>query len=145
MTREEFFNKLKTGAKWDVGVAINRTNPVPLDANEIFESIATMETYIKSNALAYPGQIVVVLGETETAAYLVNAVGGEGKGYSKLAATTGSGDVGDELTKLANRVAAVEGYFENGVVKKATADAAGNVIADTYATKTELSATEANA
>ena len=60
MTREEFFNKLKTGAKWDVGVAINRTNPVPLDANEIFESIATMETYIKSNALAYPGQIVVV-------------------------------------------------------------------------------------
>lgn len=145
MTREEFFNKLKTGAKWDVGVAINRTNPVPLDANEIFESIATMETYIKSNALAYPGQIVVVLGETETAAYLVNAVGGEGKGYSKLAATTGSGDVGDELTKLANRVAAVEGYFEGGIAKKATADAAGNVIANTYATKTELSTTEANA
>lgn len=139
MTREEFFNKLKTGAKWDVGVAINRTNPVPLDANEIFESIATMETYIKSNALAYPGQIVVVLGETETAAYLVNAVGGEGKGYSKLAATTGSGDVGEELTKLAARVAVVEGYFtEGGIAKKATADAAGNVIADTYATVTAL-------
>lgn len=139
MTREEFFNKLKTGAKWDVGVAINRTNPVPLDANEIFESIATMETYIKSNALAYPGQIVVVLGETETAAYLVNAVGGEGKGYVKLAATTGSGDVGEELTKLAARVAVVEGYFtEGGIAKKATADAAGNVIADTYATVTAL-------
>lgn len=145
MTREEFFNKLKTGAKWDVGVAINRTNPVPLDANEIFESVAMMETYIKSNALAYPGQIVVVLGDTETAAYLVNAVGGEGKGYSKLAATTGSGDVGEELTNLAARVATVEGYFESGVAKKATADAAGNVIADTYATKTELSTTEANA
>lgn len=139
MTREEFFNKLKTGAKWDVGVAINRTNPVPLDANEIFESIATMEAYIKSNALAYPGQIVVVLGETETAAYLVNAVGGEGKGYSKLAATTGSGDVGEELTQLAARVAVVEGYFtEGGIAKKATADAAGNVIADTYATVTAL-------
>ena len=139
MTREEFFNKLKTGAKWDVGVAINRTNPVPLDANEIFESIATMETYIKSNALAYPGQIVVVLGEAETAAYLVNAVGGEGKGYSKLAATTGSGDVGEELTQLAARVAVVEGYFtEGGIAKKATADAAGNVIADTYATVTAL-------
>ena len=139
MTREEFFNKLKTGAKWDVGVAINRTNPVPLDANEIFESIATMEAYIKSNALAYPGQIVVVLGEAETAAYLVNAVGGEGKGYSKLAATTGSGDVGEELTQLAARVAVVEGYFtEGGIAKKATADAAGNVIADTYATVTAL-------
>lgn len=139
MTREEFFNKLKTGAKWDVGVAINRTNPVPLDANEIFESIATMEAYIKSNALAYPGQIVVVLGEAETAAYLVNAVGGEGKGYVKLAATTGSGDVGEELVQLAARVAVVEGYFtEGGIAKKATADAAGNVIADTYATVTAL-------
>ena len=146
MTREEFFNKLKTGAKWDVGVAINRTNPVPLDANEIFESIATMETYIKSNALAYPGQIVVVLGETETAAYLVNAVGGEGKGYVKLAATTGSGDVGEELTKLAARVAVVEGYFtEGGIAKKATADAAGNVIADTYATVTALGGVQTTA
>ena len=146
MTREEFFNKLKTGAKWDVGVAINRTNPVPLDANEIFESIAAMETYIKSNALAYPGQIVVVLGETETAAYLVNAVGGEGKGYSKLAATTGSGDVGEELTKLAARVAVVEGYFtEGGIAKKATADAAGNVIADTYATVTALGGVQTTA
>ncbi len=144
MTREEFFNKLNNGAKWDVGVAINRTNPLPLDANEIFDSTASMEGYIKSNALAYPGQIVVVLGETETAAYLVNAVGGEGKGYSKLAATTGSGDVGEELTKLAQRVSAIEGYFEGGIAKKATADAEGNVISSTYATQTALAAAEQN-
>lgn len=144
MTREEFFNKLNNGAKWDVGVAINRTNPLPLDANEIFDSIASMEGYIKSNALAYPGQIVVVLGETETAAYLVNAVGGEGKGYTKLAATTGSGDVGEELTKLAQRVSVIEGYFEGGVAKKATADAEGNVISSTYATQTALATAEQN-
>lgn len=144
MTREEFFDKLNNGAKWDVGVAINRTNPLPLDANEIFDSIASMEGYIKSNALAYPGQIVVVLGETETAAYLVNTVGGEGKGYTKLAATTGSGDVGEELTKLAQRVSVIEGYFEGGVAKKATADAEGNVISSTYATQTALAAAEQN-
>lgn len=144
MTREEFFNKLNNGAKWDVGVAINRTNPLPLDANEIFDSTASMEGYIKSNALAYPGQIVVVLGETETAAYLVNAVGGEGKGYSKLAATTGSGDVGEELTKLAQRVSAIEGYFEGGIAKKATADAEGNIISSTYATQTALATAEQN-
>ena len=135
---------MNNGAKWDVGVAINRTNPLPLDANEIFDSIASMEGYIKSNALAYPGQIVVVLGETETAAYLVNAVGGEGKGYTKLAATTGSGDVGEELTKLAQRVSVIEGYFEGGVAKKATADAEGNVISSTYATQTALAAAEQN-
>lgn len=144
MTRDEFFDKLNNGAKWDVGVAINRTNPLPLDANEIFDSTASMEGYIKSNALAYPGQIVVVLGETETAAYLVNAVGGEGKGYSKLAATTGSGDVGEELTKLAQRVSAIEGYFEGGIAKKATADAEGNVISSTYATQTALATAEQN-
>lgn len=144
MTREEFFEKLTNGAKWDVGVAINRTNPLPLDANEIFDSIASMEGYIKSNALAYPGQIVVVLGETETAAYLVNTVGGEGKGYTKLAATTGSGDVGEELTRLAQRVSAIEGYFEGGVAKKATADAEGNVISSTYATQTALATAEQN-
>lgn len=143
MTREEFFNKLNNGAKWDVGVAINRTNPLPLDANEIFDSTASMEGYIKSNALAYPGQIVVVLGETETAAYLVNAVGGEGKGYSKLAATTGSGDVGEELTKLAQRVSAIEGYFtEGGIAKKATADANGNIISSTYAQINRVDALE---
>lgn len=144
MTREEFFDKLNNGAKWDVGVAINRTNPLPLDANEIFDSIASMEGYIKSNALAYPGQIVVVLGETETAAYLVNAVGGEGKGYTKLAATTGSGDVGEELTRLAQRVSVIEGYFEGSVAKKATADAEGNVISSTYATQTALATAEQN-
>lgn len=148
MTREEFFNKLEAGAKWDVGVSIARTNPLPLDANEIFKSIADMEAYIKTNALAYPGQIVVVLGTAETAAYLVNAVGGDGKGYSKLAATTGSGDVGEELTALAQRVATIEGYFNAGKAKeaiKATQDGAGAVIADTYATKTALATTEANA
>lgn len=148
MTREEFFNKLEAGAKWDVGVSIARTNPLPLDANEIFKSVADMEAYIKTNALAYPGQIVVVLGATETAAYLVNAVGGDGKGYSKLAATTGSGDVGEELTALAQRVSTVEGYFTAGKAKeavKATQDGAGAVITTTYATKTALATTEANA
>lgn len=141
MTRDEFFNKLNSGAKWDVGVAIARTNPLPLDANEIFDSVASMETYIKSNALAYPGQIVVVLGETETAAYLVSAVGGQGKGYSKLAATTGSGDVSEALTALANRVSTLEGYFTEGVATealKATQDGAGNVITDTYKTVAEF-------
>ena len=69
MTREEFFNKLNNGAKWDVGVAINRTNPVPLDANSVFESLDALTTYATTNALAYPGQVVSVLGESEIAAF----------------------------------------------------------------------------
>lgn len=141
MTHEEFFEKLNTSAKWDVGAAIARTNPLPLDANEIFASVTDLEAYIKSNALAYPGQITAVLGETEVAAYLITAVGGEGKGYSKLAATTGSGDVNEELTKLADRIASVEGLFVDGVAKeaiKAAQDGDGSVIADTYKTVAEF-------
>lgn len=164
MTREEFFVKLEKSAKWDVGVAINRTNPLPLDANSVFQTIAEMEKYIKENPLAYPGQIVVVLEEvtstytpegsdtpvttktTVASAYLINIVGGDGKGYTKLAATTGSGDVGEELTKLASRVAKVEGYFTaDGVAKKATADAAGNVIDTTYATVDALGGVQTTA
>ena len=146
MTREEFFNKLNGGAKWDVGVSIARTNPLPLDANEIFPSIANMETYIKENALAYPGQILVVLGETETAAYLVSVVGGEGKGYSKLAATTGSGDVGEELTALAARVAANEAAIkELQASVKAAQDTIGEHTTTIGSYGTRISAVEAKA
>ena len=107
MTRDEFFNKLRTGAKWDVGVAIARTNPVPLDANEIFDSVSAMETYIKTNALAYPGQIVVVLGTASTNAYLVKTVGASGT-YVELASTSTTGDINTTLTNLSNRVDAIE-------------------------------------
>lgn len=144
MTREEFFNQLDAGAKWNVGVSIARTNPLPLDANEIFRSVEKMETYIATNLLAYPGQLVVVLGETETAAYLVKTVGGDGKGYSKLAATSGSGDVNAQLEALSARLTTIENRFtEAGAAKeavKAKQDGSGNIISDTYATKKELTA-----
>lgn len=144
MNRSEFFEKLKQGAKWDVGVSINRTNPLPLDANEIFESVAKMETYIKGNPLAYPGQIVVVLDEVTTSgesvtpvttsvvasAYLINVVGGEGKGYIKLAATTGSGDVGEELTALAARVAANESNISDLTTKIQPIDGLSSKVED---------------
>lgn len=146
MTREEFFSKLDAGAKWDVGVSIARTNPLPLDANEIFRSVTDMETYIKENALAYPGQIVVVLGETETAAYLVSVVGGEGKGYAKLAATTGSGDVGEELTALAARVAANEAAIkELQASVKAAQDTIGEHTTTIGSYGTRIGAVEAKA
>ena len=146
MTREEFFNKLDAGAKWDVGVSIARTNPLPLDANEIFRSVTEMETYIKENALAYPGQIIVVLGETETAAYLVSVVGGEGKGYAKLAATTGSGDVGEELTALAARVAANEAAIkELQTSVKAAQDTIGEHTTTIGSYGTRIGAVEAKA
>lgn len=54
MTREEFFAAKNKGALWDVGVSINRTNPLPLDKNAVFD------TY--ENALTYAEELVIPEG-----------------------------------------------------------------------------------
>lgn len=138
MTREEFFNKLNNGAKWDIGVAINRTNPVPIDANSVFESLDALTTYATTNAVAHPGQIVSVLGEDEIAAYLIKTTG-EGALISKLAASSTSGDIADDVAKLQTQVAnIINGTQVVGAATKATQDGEGNVISTTYATATAL-------
>ena len=138
MTREEFFNKLNNGAKWDIGVAINRTNPVPIDANSVFESLDALTTYATTNAVAHPGQIVSVLGEDEIAAYLIKTTG-EGALISKLAASSTSGDIADDVAKLQTQVAnIINGTQVVGAATKATQDGKGNVISTTYATATAL-------
>ena len=138
MTREEFFEKLTNGAKWDVGVAINRTNPVPLDANSVFESLDALTTYATTNALAYPGQVVSVLGTEEIAAYLIKTTG-EGALISKLAASSASGDISADVETLKTQVAnIINGTQVVGEATKATQDGEGNVISTTYATATAL-------
>lgn len=138
MTREEFFEKLTNGAKWDVGVAINRTNPVPLDANSVFESLDALTTYATTNALAYPGQVVSVLGTEEIAAYLIKTTG-EGALISKLAASSASGDISADVEMLKTQVAnIINGTQVVGAATKATQDGEGNVISTTYATVTAL-------
>ena len=138
MTREEFFNKLNNGAKWDVGVAINRTNPVPLDANSVFESLDALTTYATTNALAYPGQVVSVLGTEEIAAYLIKTTG-EGALTSKLAASSVSGDISADVETLKTQVAnIINGTQVVGEATKATQDGEGNVISTTYATAAAL-------
>lgn len=138
MTREEFFEKLTNGAKWDVGVAINRTNPVPLDANSVFESLDALTTYATTNALAYPGQVVSVLGTDEIAAYLIKTTG-EGALISKLAASSASGDISADVETLKTQVAnIINGTQVVGAATKATQDGEGNVISTTYATATAL-------
>lgn len=138
MTCEEFFEKLTNGAKWDVGVAINRTNPVPLDANSVFESLDALTTYATTNALAYPGQVVSVLGTEEIAAYLIKTTG-EGALISKLAASSASGDISADVETLKTQVAnIINGTQVVGAATKTTQDGEGNVISTTYATVTAL-------
>ena len=71
MTREEFFNKKAAGALWDVGVSIKRGNPLPLDADSVFASLADAQAYV-DGVLSYPGQLLAVVPETgDTVIYYV--------------------------------------------------------------------------
>lgn len=69
--RDDFFTALSNGAKWDVGVSIARTNPLPLDANSVFKSFADLETYC-GGVLAYVGQPVAVVEESGTTLYVLD-------------------------------------------------------------------------
>ena len=69
--REEFFENQKQASLWDVAVSIQRGNPLPLDANSVFESYAALEAYV-AGPLAYPGQVVAVVEETQTAIYYLD-------------------------------------------------------------------------
>lgn len=92
MTREELFSNLSAGARWDVGVSINRSNSLPLDAYSLFNSYEAATVYASKDAdriaafnadsaknggvkllnNAYIGQIIAVIenktvGEDESA------------------------------------------------------------------------------
>lgn len=135
MTREEFFAALAGGARWDVGVSINRTNPLPLDANSVFETLLDAENYAKTNALAYPGQIITVVDETSVAVYVIVATGAAGS-LNKLASTTASGDVVEDIKNLQGEITNIKnGTTVVGAATKATQDGDGKVISEEYAKK----------
>ena len=75
ITRSDFFKALAKGALWDVGVAINRTNPLPLDKFSVFGAYSdgddtgttTALGYAKNSVIAYPGQIIAVVAGTDEA------------------------------------------------------------------------------
>ena len=69
--RDDFFTTLKKGAKWDVGVSINRTNPLPLDVNSVFDTKANLDAYV-AGAFAYPGQIVALVEAEVTTIYYID-------------------------------------------------------------------------
>ena len=135
MTREEFFAALAGGARWDVGVSINRTNPLPLDANSVFETLLDAENYAKTNVLAYPGQIITVVDTTTVTAYVIAATGASGT-LNKLASTTISGDVTADIQALKGEIANIKnGTTVVGAATKATQDGDGKVISEEYAKK----------
>ena len=71
ISRDEFFDKKAKGALWDVGVSIQRGNPLPLDSNSVFKTLAEAQEYAKG-VLAYPGQVLAVVEADETTIYYLD-------------------------------------------------------------------------
>lgn len=69
--RDDFFTALNKGAKWDVGVSINRTNPLPLDVNSVFDTREKLNSYV-SGAFSYPGQVVALVEADATTIYYID-------------------------------------------------------------------------
>ncbi len=74
--RTDLFNYLETEGKavWGVGVPIQRLNGLPLDKYSVFSSVEKLDEYIAGN-FAYPGQLVAVVNDSSTIAYIITADG----------------------------------------------------------------------
>lgn len=128
MTRQEFFEMKAAGALWDVGVSINRTNPLPLDKNAVFESYDAALAYAKG-VLSYPGQFIAVVAEDgSVTGYIITVAGGDGATLQKLAAQTSTGDVVADLATLTTRVGTLETTV-GGIKTEIGAKAAGETAA----------------
>ena len=100
-------NSQATSYKDYMGLPINikRGNPVPLDTTAVWYDKAAMETYAKSGATAYVGQVLVLALADITEAYIIKDEAGT---LIKLATTTASGDLASDVATLQGKVAKLE-------------------------------------
>ena len=147
ITRSDFFDALAKGALWDVGVAINRTNPLPLDKFSVFKSLGTVDDtgtdtalgYAMNSVIAYPGQIIAVVSGTDAApqvkVYSIKKTGKETTDAMNVLQELGSQDAFGGLEMTVN-------LLDQEVVKTVTGDKAvkatkaGNAVTLTTQTST---------
>ena len=121
--RENFFDAKSIGSLWDVAVSLKRGNPLPIDADSVFESEAKLIEYIgdKITTVAYPGQVVAVVNATSTQIYYID----QNLDYH---------EVGSNLTpdgvalKVDNNILKLAGFDEasDGLLAQVKVDAQGN-------------------
>ena len=88
-------------------LSIRRGNPFPLDEYSVWYDKTQMETFAQSNPVAYVGEILVYVDEGSSAveAYVIQNINGT---LMKLATTTSSGDLSQDVLELQGKVAALE-------------------------------------
>ena len=85
-------------------LSIKRGNPAPVDTTAVWYSKAELETYAKSGATAYVGQILTLVADNKCEAYMISNEAGT---LVKLASTTASGDLASDVSTLQGQVASL--------------------------------------
>ena len=85
-------------------LSIKRGNPAPVDTTAVWYSKAELETYAKSGATAYVGQILTLVADNKCEAYMISNEAGT---LVKLAFTTASGDLASDVSTLQGQVASL--------------------------------------
>lgn len=95
-------------------LSIKRGNPAPVDTTAVWYDKTELETYAKSGATAYVGQVLTLVADNKCEAYMISNEAGT---LVKLAQTTVSGDLAADVATLQSQV--------NNIVAKIGAPAAG--------------------
>lgn len=111
--RDTFFDAKAVGALWDVAVSLKRGNPLPIDADSVFESEAKLVEYIgdKITTVAYPGQVVAVVNADSTQIYYIDQNLDYHEVGSKLTADGKSIKVDNNVLKLVGFDEAADGLL----------------------------------
>ena len=82
-------------------LSIKRGNPAPVDTTAVWYNKTELETYAKSGATAYVGQILTLVADNKCEAYMISNEAGT---LIKLASTTASGDLASDVATLQGKV-----------------------------------------
>lgn len=97
----------KEGNYMALPLKIRRGNPLPLDESAVWYDYEELVAYAQSNPVAYVGQILVHVDEEQStvSAYIIQNTAGN---LIKLASTTASGDLTEDVLELQGKVSALE-------------------------------------
>ena len=88
-------------------LSIRRGNPFPIDEYSVWYDMGELTTYATTSPVAYVGQIVTLVNEDESTveAYMIQNTAGN---LMKLASTTASGDLTEDVLELQGKVSNLE-------------------------------------
>ena len=82
-------------------LSIKRGNPAPVDTTAVWYDQTKLENYAKTGATAYVGQILTLVANSKCEAYMISNEAGT---LIKLAQTTASGDLAQDVATLQSQV-----------------------------------------